>query len=88
MIILLHVSIALLSMAVATATFFKPSVKKLAGSYGLIIATVATGTFLLIATPSHILESCLMGLFYITVTSIATVAAHSKLRKLAEVTEN
>lgn len=88
MIILLHVSIALLSMGLATFTFFKPSIKKLATSYGLIIATVVTGIYLLITTPTHILESCLMGLLYVTVTSIATIAAHTKLRKLAEVTEN
>lgn len=84
MIVLLHVLIALASMGIATYTFFRPSLKKLAVSYGFIIGTVASGTYLLITVPSHILESCLMGLFYLTVTSIATIAAHVKLRHTAE----
>lgn len=87
MVILLHVIIALTSITIATLAFFKPSVKKLALSYGFIVATAASGTYLLVTTPSHIVESCLMGLFYATLISIATIAAQVKLRKLVEVTE-
>lgn len=88
MIIFLHVLIALTSIGIATATFFKPSAKKLTVSYSFIVATVVSGSLLLVMSTSHLLESCLMGLFYITVISIATVAAHVKLRKLAEVHES
>jgi hypothetical protein len=82
-IVLIHVIIAVTSMALSSVTFFMPSMKKLFISYGLIIGTVASGTFLLVTTPSNILRSCLMGLFYITVVTIVTIATHSKIRRLA-----
>ena len=88
MIILTHIIIALASIGIASFTFFKPTVKKLAVSYGFIVATVVTGTYLLVTTPSHLLESCVMGLFYVTAISVATIAAHLKLRKLAVVTQD
>jgi hypothetical protein len=82
-IVLIHVIIAVTSMALSSFTFFKPSVQKLMVSYGLIVGTVASGTYLLVTTPSHILQSCMMGLFYLTVVSIVTIATHVKIRKLA-----
>jgi len=86
MIILIHVIIALSSIGIASLAFFKPTMKKLLTSYGFILGTVATGTYLLVAYPSHILESCLMGLAYLMVISAATVATHVRLRRRAEVT--
>jgi hypothetical protein len=83
MIVLLHVIIALSSIALASYTFFKPSTKKLLTSYGLMIATVASGTYLLIALQADILRTCLSGLFYLTVTLIVTIATHVKVRKRA-----
>jgi hypothetical protein len=82
-IVLTHVIIALASIALSSFTFFKPTMKRLYASYGFIVATVASGTYLLVSTPSHILESCLMGLFYLTVVSIATIATHVRIRRLA-----
>ncbi len=84
MIILIHVIIALTSIVIATITFFKPTVKKLLISYGFTAMTIATGTYLLITIPSHILESCLTGLVYLTVVSCATIAAHIRLHRLNE----
>jgi hypothetical protein len=81
---LIHVIIAVSSIAAASFVFFRPSIKRLYVSYGMIIATVASGTVLLIATPSSILHTCLSGLFYLTVVSIVTVATHVRIRKLAE----
>lgn len=83
-IVLTHVIIALASIALSSFTFFKPTMKRLYASYGFIVATVASGTYLLVSTPSHILESCLMGLFYLTVVSIATIATHVRIRRLAK----
>lgn len=79
MIILIHVIIAIASIVIASFTFFRPAIKRLIVSYGFILGTVATGTYLLVAYPSHILESCLMGLSYLTVVTIATIAAHVRL---------
>ncbi len=80
MIILIHVIIALTSIIIASIGFFNPSVKKLIVSYGFILATIASGTYLLVTIPSHILQSCLTGLFYLTVVSVATIATHFRLR--------
>jgi hypothetical protein len=81
MILLLHIMIAISSIGIATVTYFKPSVKKLGASYGFIIATVASGTALLIMNPSNILHTCLSGLFYVTVVSIVTIATHVRARR-------
>jgi hypothetical protein len=85
MIILIHVIIALTSIIIASVAFFNPTLKKLIVSYGFILGTVATGTYLLISVPSHILQSCMTGLGYLTIVSIATIATHVRLhnRQLA-----
>jgi len=85
MIILIHVIFAITSIITASFTFFNPTIKKLIASYGLIVGTVGTGTYLLVTVPSHLLESCIMGIAYLTVIAFATVAAHTRMhaRKLA-----
>ena len=82
-ILLIHIIIAISSIIVASIIFFKPSLKRFYVSYGLIVATVATGTGLLILNPSNILHTCLSGLFYLTVVSIITIASHVRARHLA-----
>jgi hypothetical protein len=83
MVILIHVLIALASIGVASVAYFKPSMKLLVASYGLIVATVASGTYLVVAAQASILHACLSGLFYVTVVSIVTIATHVKTRRLA-----
>lgn len=83
MIVLLHVLIALASIGLASYTFFSPSTKKLIVSYGMMIATVASGTYLLLALQADILRTCLSGLLYLTVTLIVTIATHVKVRRQA-----
>jgi len=82
--VLIHVIIALSSVILSSVTFFKPSFNKLYVSYGFIIATVASGTYLIVSSSGSILRSCLTGLFYVTVVSIITIATHVKVRKLAK----
>ena len=83
-VVLIHVIIALSSVAVASFTFFKPTIKRLAASYGFIVATVASGTFLILSSTGSILRSCITGLFYVTVVSIITIATHVRVRKQAQ----
>ena len=83
-IVLIHVIIAIVSVAIASFTFFKPSIKRLVASYGFILATVASGTFLVLTTSGSILRSCMTGLFYVTVVSVITIATHVRARKLAK----
>lgn len=84
-ILLMHIVIALLSVAVATLTFFKPSTKLFYTSYGFIIATVASGTLLIVTASADILRSCLSGLLYVTVISLITVAAHVRARSVVAI---
>lgn len=88
MILLIHIIIALASVAWASVTFFKPTHKKFITSYALILATIGSGTALIIVDSSAMLHACVSGLIYVTVISIVTVAAQTKLRKLqlAEIT--
>lgn len=79
----MHVLIALASVAISTGTFLKPSVKRLAVSYGFIVATVGSGTLLLLNATGSILRSCLVGLLYVTVISIVTIATHMRVRNAA-----
>ena len=83
-IVLVHVIIALSSVGIASVVFFKPTIKRLYASYGFIIATVASGTFLILTSSGSILRSCITGLFYVTVVSIITIATHVRVRKLAK----
>lgn len=83
----MHVLIALASVGVATVTFLKPSVRRLIVSYGFMIATIGSGTFLLLNSTGNILKSCLVGLVYVTIVSIITIATHLRVRNGAIVTQ-
>jgi hypothetical protein len=75
MILLIHIVIALASIAAASFAFLKPSKKSLAFSYGFISATLASGTFLVVTLSSDLL------LTYITVVSVVTLASHAKFKQ-------
>jgi hypothetical protein len=79
MALLLHISIAFLSLGFTLFVFFRPTNARLQASFALIAGTLASGTFLLVTKPSHMLETCVMGLFYVGVTTLGTVAARQKL---------
>lgn len=90
MVILIHIIIALTSVIVASFVFFNPSMRKLITSYGLILGTIASGTYLLVTSPSHILQSCVTGLAYVTIVTVVTIATHVRIhaRQLALQKEN
>ena len=79
MILLSHIVIALSSVAYSAYVLFRPSAARLRVSYSLVGATVASGTVLLITKPSHLLQSCLMGLLFIGVSSAMLIFARQRL---------
>jgi hypothetical protein len=81
--VLLHVLIACLSLTIGIIVFFRPSRQGLGISYGLIAATIASGTYLALSKPAHMLETCLMGLVYTLAISLATVATQHRLVRVA-----
>ncbi len=79
MLLITHILIALTSVVFSTYMIFVPSLIKLRVSYGMIAATIGTGTYLVIATHSPVLQSCLTGLIYISVVSVGVALTHYRL---------
>ena len=79
--LLLHIIIAVSSLIYAGYVYFKPSRKGINISYALIAATIATGTYLIILAPAHMVSACISGLIYLAFVSVGIVFAN---RKLAE----
>lgn len=86
MMLLLHITVALVSIGFSTYLYVSPSHNKLRISYGLLGGTVATGTYLIIASHAAMLRTCMMGLLYIGVVSAIIVAARRKLAAESEAT--
>jgi hypothetical protein len=83
MILLLHIAIALASMIYTGYVFFSPSRAKLRGSYALVALTIASGTYLVVDKPSHMVQACATGLVYLGVIFAGIVAVRLKLARTA-----
>ncbi|MET0779333.1 MAG: hypothetical protein ABWY71_00710 [Candidatus Saccharimonadales bacterium] len=79
MIIVLHILIALTSMAQASYIYFKPSTKQLRASYLLVALTMLSGVYLVITRPGSIAQACSVGLVYLLVVSFGIAGATHKL---------
>lgn len=79
MIVLIHVLIAVSSLIYTAYVYLSPSEAKVRASYGLVGLTLASGTFLVLSKPAHMLQACIIGLFYLGIIVLATVAAREKL---------
>lgn len=85
MIVLIHVTIALLSVLFSSVLLFKPSKKGFYSSYVLIGLTFASGIYLVISTHSGLLPACEAGLTYLVIVSILLFLAHRRwIRNLAK----
>lgn len=80
-----HITIALVSVAFSTYLYFTPSRTKLRASYVLVVSTVATGIYLVIASQAAMLRTCMMGLLYVGVMVVIIAVAHNKLLALERV---
>ncbi len=76
---IIHAIIALLSVGYATYTYLRPTQTKLRINYGLVGATVVSGTYLTISMPSHLIEACALGLIYLGVVGVSISAAYLRL---------
>lgn len=79
MILLIHILIAMASIAFATYLFFAPSRAKLAMTYGLVASTVASGVYLIVSTPVHMTQTCVTGLVYLGAVAVVIGLAYRKL---------
>jgi hypothetical protein len=81
MILIFHLASALLSIIVSSTALFRPSQRKLRTSYVLIGTTFASGTYLVIATSSPLLQACLSGITYLAVVAVLTAVARWRLAR-------
>lgn len=79
MILLLHIIIALTSVLYTLALYHKPTSIRLKVSCSLLFVTVASGVYLIVAKPGHMLETCTVGLLYTTIVTTGIVASRRKL---------
>lgn len=86
--ILLHVIIALMSIAVAGLNLFNPSKSKLRLNYLLIASTLASGTYLVAHEHSSMLQACASGLVYLAIVSSGVIPARIRLAKNDENTSD
>lgn len=77
--IIIHIAIALLSIISASVALFGASRRALTTSYALMAFTVASGTYLAVASQSNILHVCMSGLAYLAVIVALTRLAAVKL---------
>lgn len=76
-----HIIVALGSMAYGSWLILRPSLRGLRINYALIAATLVTGTYLVIALHSNILQSCLSGLAYTAVVTVEAAIGRQRLLK-------
>lgn len=79
MIILLHILIAIGSMGYTTYLYIEPAKANFNISYGLVTATLLSGSYLVASSGKDILQSCIMGLVYLGMVSFGILAAKRKL---------
>ena len=79
MFLLLHVTVAVISIVWTGIAYFMPTTKKLNISYALIASTLATGTYLVMTTHSPLLQSCVAGIAYLAIVLFETFAVRNRL---------
>jgi len=79
MILIAHIVIALSSVIYTAYVYISPSNKKLNAIYGLVGLTVASGTWLIVSNPSHMVSSCVSGLTYLGIMFFGIALARRKL---------
>lgn len=83
MILILHIIIALSSVACTTLLLLNPSKNKLIVSYLLVAATLMSGIYLTILNPAQMLRTCMAGLVYASLVTTGIMIARSKLNRIS-----
>jgi len=82
MIVFLHVLIALSSIVAVSVAYVWPSKLRLRISYATIAMTLASGTYLVVLSPSRMLHTCIIGLAYTAVVLVGIMATRVKLARI------
>ena len=87
MLLIIHITVALLGIGLSTLSAFKPSESRIKVSYSLVLATILSGTALILKEHLAILSVCLSGLLYVVFTLSMLVLASRRLSKQGQVSE-
>lgn len=79
--LVIHILIALASIASSTYAFLSPSKNRLKVSYGLVAATLASGTFLVVSMHANMVSACMSGLLYLGFVASLLSLANARLAK-------
>jgi hypothetical protein len=82
MLLLIHVFIALASIAYTSFLLVSPSQSGMRLAKVLVGLTLASGTVLAFSAPAHMLQTCVAGLTYTTIVSTGLVAVRGKLLRV------
>lgn len=80
MLLLTHIIIAILSVLQATYALFAPTRAKMYAAYGLVLATLATGTALVWQLHVALMQPCISGLLYLSILAGLLLGANYRLR--------
>lgn len=79
MFVLIHVVIALSTVAYTAYLYFNPAPNKFSPAYYLLGGTIGSGVLLIFTTGASIIRTCLTGLFFIGLVSAGIIASKHKL---------
>jgi hypothetical protein len=81
MLLLIHISLALLSLVSATVALAVPSLRKIRLNYALAAGTLVSGTYLVMSAHAPLVSACSSGLVYVGFVAAMTMAAYRRLHQ-------
>lgn len=84
MVLIIHITIAILGIFQSTALFFSPTNFKYKISYSLIGLTFLSGTYLAFESNTSLVRSCSSGLVYLSLVSMLIYFSKLKLARQAD----
>jgi hypothetical protein len=79
MIMVFHIFVALGSLLTASVLLARPSVSLLRMTYGLTAAALLSGTYMIWHSGAELLQTCVTGLLYVAIVTIAIALGRRKL---------
>lgn len=79
MLILFHVTAAILSIILSTMSYVRPDKKKLYLSYAAAVTTLVSGTYLIVTASTNMVQSCIVGIIYFVGVTTLLFLARRKL---------
>ncbi|MBX4191599.1 MAG: hypothetical protein KW804_02245 [Candidatus Doudnabacteria bacterium] len=81
MILLTHISLAIISLIFTPFLYLYPSKSKLIFSYVLVVSAFASGVYLVWGKPADLIKTCVIGLIYFGLILFGINLARIKLHK-------